>query len=317
MIRDELITKIKEMYPYYSNLGKLNKEQLEEIYNRKCHVIRLSYNNNSCYMDTLLVALFHTKNRHIFDMFFRKQCTSILEKNIQKQLYLIYYSLYDKTIYCTELRKSLNYYLREHGGEQVNWSNEQLDPTQLLQYLDRIFNYEDNVDTHILNYVGNTLQERFVLSRNRQKYFIYNINIDDIYGHDMVDLSTLIPVRNKRTTFDKDNLVNGQYKYLFSKEIMVKCKFLYIDIPRIVPGVGKLDTVIIPPIKIKLVGNREPLYLKSLIVHMGNEYGGHYICIYECRGDWYMYDDLNIGLHKIDTFMTRRILSNVKALIYF
>ena len=40
------------------------------------------------------------------------------------------------------------------------------------------------------------------------------------------------------------------------------------------------------------------LYLNSIIIHHGNEIGGHYTCLYECKGIWNEFDDIR-GKSKI------------------
>ena len=59
----------------------------------------------------------------------------------------------------------------------------------------------------------------------------------------------------------------------------------------------KRDNIIIPPLKLKLKENN--LYLNSIIIHYGFDYNqGHYICLYECKGIWYKFDDMKELLNK-------------------
>jgi ubiquitin C-terminal hydrolase len=64
----------------------------------------------------------------------------------------------------------------------------------------------------------------------------------------------------------------------------------------------KLDTKIIPELKLKMKENPKPIYLRSMIIHHGNSGGGHYTCIYECKGRWYEYNDLNTNITLIGSF---------------
>ena len=83
---------------------------------------------------------------------------------------------------------------------------------------------------------------------------------------------------------------------------------LFIQFNRIFDG-EKLDTIIIPSLKIKLKNNKYPLYLNAIIIQKyGTVNFGHYICLYECNNIWYEFDDLKRKNIKIGSF--DRILDN-------
>ena len=87
---------------------------------------------------------------------------------------------------------------------------------------------------------------------------------------------------------------------------MLSAKFLFIHINRnIISDNGnyeKLNTVIIPSLKIKMKENKYNIYLRSIIIHHGIFGGGHYICLYECKGKWFLYDDMTSQIKLIGNF---------------
>ena len=52
--------------------------------------LNISNENNSCYIDSLLVALFHFKNRVVYNMFFKNKLEHKYASRIQEELYNIY-----------------------------------------------------------------------------------------------------------------------------------------------------------------------------------------------------------------------------------
>ena len=51
--------------------------------------LNISNENNSCYIDSLLVALFHFKNRVVYNMFFKNKLEHKYASQIQDELYNI------------------------------------------------------------------------------------------------------------------------------------------------------------------------------------------------------------------------------------
>jgi len=81
MNKKELIAIIKERYPYYKNLQKMKIAELKEIYEKNCTNFILKNERNSCYMDALFVALFHEKNKYIYNLFFNSDLKSFKNQN--------------------------------------------------------------------------------------------------------------------------------------------------------------------------------------------------------------------------------------------
>ena len=64
------------------------------------------------------------------------------------------------------------------------------------------------------------------------------------------------------------------------------------------------------------------LKLNSMIIHWGTAEGGHYICLYKCRHQWYLFDDMShksehIGtLDKVIRYNNGIFLKNCTDLVY-
>ena len=79
MNKKELIIEIKKLYPYYKNLQKMKIAELKELYEKNCDNFTLKNERNSCYMDALFVALFHDKNKYIYNLFLNSDLNLILD----------------------------------------------------------------------------------------------------------------------------------------------------------------------------------------------------------------------------------------------
>ena len=96
-----------------SKKGKIGAKILKD--NKE---INISNEHNSCFIDSLLVALFHFKNRVIYNMFFRiNKLEHRYAQRIQGELYNIYeYINKSKDIEnkkCNMIRKYLEKYYRD------------------------------------------------------------------------------------------------------------------------------------------------------------------------------------------------------------
>ena len=163
-------------------------------------------------------------------------------------------------------------------------------------------------------------------NRKEKRTFIHTISSDIIMGKKKVLLKNIFPNRKEIVHLDRDNLynINGTMVSTKLKKIKVlSAPLIYVNIDRVVDngmGLEKLDTLIIPFQKLKLIDNKLPLYLKSILVHRGNAGGGHYVCVFECKDNWYLYDDLENNVELVGKFqdLLERddILENSKAFIY-
>ena len=61
--------------------------------------------------------------------------------------------------------------------------------------------------------------------------------------------------------------------------------------------------------------------MNSIIIHQGGKNYGHYTCLYECKGIWYEYDDMNVSNINIigtleDIIKNDNYTENITGLFY-
>jgi len=337
MNKKELIAIIKERYPYYKNLQKMKIAELKEIYEKNCTNFILKNERNSCYMDALFVALFHEKNKYIYNLFFNSDLKSFknhklktIAQNIKDELHNIYTRLFDasssssKKLTCSNLRKLFNDFFKLNNPDRlIDWKSEQLEPLDVINILGDIITFKKNIKINIKNYGINKKIKKPVLSKlkNINDITTYHDNfssiipIDTILSNDIIYLKDLYPKTLTDVIFDEENLWkpysgNSKEKYLrkIEKITYLSSKLFFITINRLFKmGSGsqdaeKIQSKIIPMLKLKLKENENNLYLKSIIVHHGNNYGGHYTTLFICNGKWYEYDDLRSSIQLIGSF---------------
>jgi ubiquitin C-terminal hydrolase len=288
--------------------GKIGKKIL--IANEK---INIFWERNSCYIDSLLLSLFHNKDIEIENDFLKAPLNHYnrhfdkLGEDIRKELIKIYDIISnrkkDKINNCSLLRKLLNDYYKNfiklYPNKQIidineNYITSQLDIYDILNLFNVIFNFNNN------------LKFKEGLNYNNTNFF-FNIPNDLLLKKKRVFIKKIIPsykIKNDR---------------LIIQTTLLKTNKLFLSIYRNL-GTSKLETEIIPSRFIKLSQNPFNLYLTSIIIHYGNFAGGHYICLYKSNNKWYEYDDLRkspvyIGsLNKI--IKNDKYISNIVGLIY-
>lgn len=286
--------------------GIIGKRLLIE--NEKIH---LFWEKNSCYIDSLLVALFHNKNINFINnplIKYNNDDLTNLTIKIKQELEIIYEiiskrKLNKKIKKCSILRKLINDFYKNliKYNPRINiidinenWKNSQLDIFDLFELFGYIFNIPDSLKIKEGNNIFYT-------------NFSFNIPIDLLLNKNKVYIKKIIP----SFKIKNDKLV--------IQTTLLKTDKLFIKIFRNLQTF-KLDTKIIPSKIIKLPENSFNLYLISIIIHIGDYKNGHYICLYKSNDKWFEYDDLNktptyIGsLNKI--IQNNNYISNIVGLIY-
>lgn len=288
--------------------------------------INISNENNSCFIDSLLVALFHFKNRVIYNMFFRikHKLEHKYAQKIQSELYYIYkYINRNDDIenkLCNMIRKYLEKYYRElirinennriFFNSRDNWLTHQIDIFELITYFDKIFEFNYNVK---IRDGDNTYK----------KNMIHEISSSYLIGKSKLNISTLIPNRRDRYEFDSNNYYkNSKGKLIkhYEKDYnIVKTNgVLIIEIYRNVGNENKLTTKIVYPNTIKISGDKKELLLRSIILHKGNTVEfGHYTALLKMNGKTYEYDDIKeTKLTEITPEYEKKMRKNVVCLVY-
>ena len=302
MTKEGIIKRIKEQYPYYVNLNKYKIDELKKIFNRDCNNIYLYYDgNNSCYIDSLLVSLFNTNNDNIKKTILEAPLKTYAKypklldtgNKIREELISIYEIISSQKKQsekkeCRNFRLLLQQYYKNYKKhinktyDNIEWTRTQNDYADILTFLPVIFD------------IPNTLKYK-LNDRIEYKYFVDLFSLDELLITDKIYIKDFYP-KYKRT-FESENEY-GETE-IFTKTIeCLEAPFLFILFNRILLS-EKISTRIIPALKLKLKENTNNLYLNSIIIHRGMKEVGHYTCLYECKGIWYEYDDLNIKNRKI------------------
>ena len=139
------------------------------------------------------------------------------------------------------------------------------------------------------------------------------VPIDLLLSNDKVYIKNLYPKVINDVKFDEENLwkpYSRNSKEVYNRKIekisYLSSKLLFISINRIFKigsqDAEKIDSKVIPALKIKLRENADNLYLKSIIIHHGYAGGGHYTTLFNCKGKWYEYDDMKSSIDLIGDF---------------
>jgi hypothetical protein len=298
--------------------------------------IKIKNDNNSCFLDSLLVALFHFKNKDIYNKFFTKSIINSfgnddlkkLGNNIQNELYNIYLKINNKGSnseekYCSLFRKLLdryyNIYIKINKTYKIffnsndNWKNTQIDVFELLTFLSIIFNFKNNKDNKILE--GTNLY---------YSNFVIDVPSHYLFGNKRIDISDIVPLKIESFSLDDDNkFINSKGElvtsYKKTYEVLKSLSFVIIQIYRNIGSNNKLKTKIDYPDTIKLKENTKELELKSIIIHIGDSTNyGHYIALIKRNNIWYEYNDMQ-GVTLIDPDDAKawsKYKKNIVGLVY-
>jgi len=314
--------------------GKIGKKILNEKIKSKCINIKLKWNNNSCYLDSILISLFHKKNKIIENIILNSKINKLkdeksilIAKKIKKELKQLYKLLSNKQnnedyIICKKLRTLLDEFDKIEKtniiDDKDNWLYSQLDIYDFMRMLLYIFKIKEN-----------TLK---IKENNKINYTNFNkiIDIDFLYDNKgnnkkLLKIKDIYPINIRKIKLTKENVyINEEGKkqnYYIKKEEIIKGDILFINIYRNTLNI-KNDIKIIPIEKMKLKENKFKLNLTSIIIHYGSDINsGHYIVLYKCQKNkkWYEYDDMN-GIKEIGKFNSiiknNNYIKNIVGLLY-
>ncbi len=291
--------------------------------------------NNSCFLDSLLVAFFHFKNKEIFNLFFNSEIKDFnnpkLKKMgnlIKKELFNIYSFIHksnhnenEEYIYCSLFRKLLQYYYDIYiqlfpknkilYNSNDNWIRKQIDIFELLNYLSIIFDFKSKKMTKIID------GENKVYSN-----FIIEIPVYELIGKKKLNINELFPSKTERYELDDENKYRNSRGELISfyekrREYIKTSSFIYFQIYRNMGSEEKIRTSIEYPEEIKIKENSKNLKIKSLIIHLGESVNsGHYITIIKRRNKWYIYNDMERGVKEISENRMREYKKDVVGMLY-
>jgi ubiquitin C-terminal hydrolase len=332
--RKHLLSEVRRQFPYMTSLNLYKKDELCDMVRKKCDVLGgIQNKNNSCYFDSLLVALMHSdpsKQSKFIRML--RQSPMMYEGNpilapLAKQIINEFEALAEQintpsrmaAVTCSPLRILIRKYDKaytknvEPGIERVNWTSAQLEPADVLRFLNRVVNIPDNVVYRMQSFGTNSNRANVsskaltIVTDNkvRTNFASLQVNTDVIYGTTSVDIGKLFPRSKTDVRFGDDVWLpskNISFKRRIEKVMYLSGDMLFIHVNRIIMG-DKLQTRLDVPMKLKLRENIHSLYLRSIIVHHGGVDGGHYTTFLECKGTWYHFDGMSPNtLHEIGDY---------------
>jgi ubiquitin C-terminal hydrolase len=335
--KKELAEKVRSLMPYLTDVNAFKAKALEDILNKDCVNMRASLvnKNNSCYIDSIIVAIFQGDAKHIFLDADINSHGIKSASNIKVELNNISNSL-GKTpnMFCTNLRALLQTYQDEYHRkvskvERIDWIKSQSEPLDFMRLLYIIFKIPDSLKLERESW-GTNVSNKHVPLPKMTKVGVKTIKTNfttlvDLIGHKEINISDYYPKHLQHTEFDKENEwrpspSKGAFLRRSERITYLSTPFLHIHLNRLYYD-GKMDTVVIPRLKMKLKENKKNIYLRSMILHHGGASGGHYTCLYECNGQWYHYDDTRTNISLVgdfDTLITQnKYLRNSTDMFYW
>lgn len=308
--------------------GKIGKRLL----NDNCNNIYIKWSNNSCYIDSLLVAFFNKKNKIIEELLLKSEINDYGHKKlktiglkIREELIKIYKIISNqlilKTKYtCNDLRLLLEHYYNYLIKikpiiieKNDNWIYSQLDVYDFFELLLTIF----KVNEKTLK-----IQDGDNIIYSNLKSLINN---DFIYKKKELKIKDIYPKHIQKYKLDNNN------KYIDSKGIkrtyytkkyeILKGNIIFISIYRNIGEIIKNDIRIIPCKLLKFSENTFNLYLSAIIIHYGESTNnGHYITLFTCNNIWYEYNDMEkniIYIGKLENIIkNNNYTKNIVGLLY-
>lgn len=314
----QLRQQVQHLYPYLTKLNNVKRQELCDILSRNCDTLGgLTNKVNSCYIDSILMALFHNHNPYLKENVINKQVkftNSGLQDTavtIQDMLSKINDAIVQgKRGACSRLRAAFQQFDRIYsneiaGIEQLDWKNSQLEPADVIKALIRVFNIPNDCRYRFQTYGVKGRKKYLITNETRETTFADAlISADSLYEQSKISMKQFIPIEKTVTEFDTENLWKPNENMEFSKKLVIKT---YIKAPIFVVHVSrvfgneKLTTPIVPEVSLKLKDNKHILHLRSIIVHHGNSPdSGHYTCYLLCQNTWFHYNDINFtGLEEV------------------
>lgn len=323
--KKELIQQVHDKNPYLKGLSIYNKNELCTLLTKPCaNMGGLVNENNSCYFDSFLVAMLHDSDDFIKIIKTAPYAESnntlnAVAEEIRATLIQISNSIEKGSITkCTNLRLLATKYDSlycdifkikraskiTYPFDMLDWKHSQLEPSDVVKLLNRVFRIPNDVNFHQTLYGSNKKRKvlrkidmELVVTENKITNFagIY-IDAEHLFMSSQLLLKKFIPKHKNEVIFDdSSNYWKPQNGKSYRRKIEVitykSAPRLFIHIARLFAG-EKLTTEVVAPIKVKLRDNKRNLYLKSIIVHHGHAEGGHYTAMLECGGEWYHYNDI-------------------------
>jgi len=222
--------------------------------------IKLEHNNNSCNINTIIISLFNSKHKAIFDLLYFLtpiEFTNINNRIIKVNDEVYYYNL------VLELKEKLLFLYSNLEDNIINETRKNIRQilsklTNNTEYIDKdieihnIFNILDNIYTNFNIYFNNNNDSKLTITDNIKN--LYTDNNCILIGTDILW---------------RYHYVHKEIKLKQNKTLKINSLILYYDNYNI-----SMD------LNIK-IGTKQPSPI------------GHYICLFKVNDKWYLYNDLS------------------------
>jgi hypothetical protein len=309
--------------------GEREKEREIEKKGKLCNITGLKYKGNSCYQDSVLLALLAIPNEFINEEIVNKdmekisnddkrdiKCSEysnlndkIRRNKIKKELIKIMNSMRNNDDrYKVETCSMLREYIKDCpsiGGQAFHGTSTQ-DAGEFLIYLFTLFNINNVTEKKIINIVSNDIEndvyslKNYVLISERTEYVSPIINI---HSNSLIDTKIDFYLNMEDDiVFDSNNLYRDRqtgelYKRKITKDSIQNSDYLIFQIQRLTFGNERLYYEIIPSEYI-ILPNKKKLYLHAIVTHKKT----HYTCYIKCNNSWFFYNDMRENIEYIGKY---------------
>jgi ubiquitin C-terminal hydrolase len=291
--------------------------------NTNCELIGLENIHNSCYMDSILMALFANPNEYILNKLLytepnynNDKCSKSKRKNKKylQQIQLLlnvyfkkihgYGNLSPKLNNVTLLRKYIG---KCKHGKKFNTGRME-ESGEFLLFLFDIFDVNGGYTrTQTIYDINNNVTGDIIINKNASIYTLDSFtlrNFKRMYKNKPVKMDKLLTT----ITYNEfsDPIIHKNKPYLFTYQIHE-----YIDSPYFVIWLLRQDPITEKKNKL-LVEPGQSLYIRdtkirrqliSIIIHIGNTiHSGHYVTMFNCNNNWYLYDDIRSNIKYIGSY---------------
>jgi hypothetical protein len=270
--------------------------------------------NNSCYLDSILFSIMHTKNK-IIDSILKAKIKYPEFNNIKTILLNLYTHIQNESssIKCTNIRqlfsKFFKNYRKTHPNiEDINWIDEQQEPADVLMILEYLLDIPFNTK----------YQESIDKRKNDPVDVLFNdckiTNFELLKGNDIY-LKDYVPKYIDKFTNNSNKERNIIKIYTKSDGMFININRGYVDADN--GNQKKSFTIVIPEETLKI--GRKQLSLISIIIHKGRTvHSGHYVCYFKKEDKWFLFDDMKTNFEYIGDFINieKNIYKNAVSFVY-
>ena len=298
--------------PFLQTFSFLNTSLFSlETFEKSCTFIPikgLQYNNNSCYLDSSLIAIFASPNQYIKSLLRKNIETFTLQKDhkcidvlllkkIQNNLKYIYnyihYHINIPSYTCTKFRKLIRTCPNSDTWQEKFYDKNEHDAGEFMIFIFNIFEFKI-LNRTVFTYVTNDLDPHTtnwidISKISIQTEPIITIHTTDLLTDKMIDLSTYLNYEED-VIFDVDNMYKKDESTSFQRKKTIyvnDSNFIVFQVFRTLRESEQIWKKIHAPAYIFL--NNKNLFLTSIVTHTGF---GHYICFFKFKSTWFLYNDL-------------------------